>query len=105
MLPGGVDPHAHLMAAPGPATAAAARGGTTTALSFTSPHAGERDVDGLLRNRAELADAALRADVGLHAAIYDPGDVTAADLGRRAARGSGRDQDLPCLSGTRHHVL
>jgi len=52
VLPGGVDPHCHLMAGAGPATAAAARGGTTTVLSFTGPAAGERDVDALLRNRA-----------------------------------------------------
>src|SRR6516165_4147361 len=54
VLPGGVDPHCHLMAGVGPATAAAARGGTTTVLSFTGPAAGERDLDALLRNRAEL---------------------------------------------------
>ncbi|HYS31826.1 MAG TPA: amidohydrolase family protein [Streptosporangiaceae bacterium] len=86
VLPGGVDPHTHLMAAPAPATAAAARGGTTTALSFTSPRAGESDLDALLRGRAELAGG-IAIDVGLHAAIYDPGRVTAADLA--AARHAG----------------
>ena len=86
VLPGGVDPHAHLMASPRQATMAAARGGTTTALSFTSPRAGERDVDGLLRGREELAGAGISIDVGLHAAIYDPDQVSAADLaGVRAA--------------------
>ena len=80
VLPGGVDPHTHLMAAPGPATAAAARGGTTTALSFTSPRAGERDVAGLLRGRTELQDGGISIDVGLHAAIYDPDHVTADEL-------------------------
>lgn len=88
VLPGGVDPHAHLMAAPGPAAIAAARGGTTTALSFTSPRPGERDVDGLLRGRAELAGAALAIDVGLHAAIYDPDHLTAADLAAVRAAGA-----------------
>ena len=87
VLPGGVDPHTHLMAAPGPATAAAARGGTTTALSFTSPRAGERDLDGLLRGREELSDGGITIDVGLHAAIYDPAHVTAEDLA--AARRAG----------------
>jgi dihydropyrimidinase len=87
LLPGGVDPHTHLMASPRLATAAAARGGTTTALSFTSPRAGEHDLAALLRGRAELADTRLSIDVGLHAAIYGPDDVTAADLA--AARRAG----------------
>jgi dihydropyrimidinase len=87
VLPGGVDPHTHLMAAPGPATAAAARGGTTTALSFTSPRTRERDVDGLLRGRKELSAGGIAIDVGLHAAIYDPDRVTADDLA--AARHAG----------------
>jgi dihydropyrimidinase len=80
VLPGGVDPHTHLMAAPGPATAAAARGGTTTALSFTGPRAGERDVDALVRGRKELCDGDISVDVGLHAAIYQPDRLTADDL-------------------------
>ncbi len=78
VLPGGVDPHTHLMAAPGLAAAAAARGGTTTALSFTSPRAGERDLECLLRSRAEVDGALI--DIGLHAAVYDPDGITAADL-------------------------
>src|SRR5216683_7875986 len=59
VLPGGVDPHCHLMAdvaaATAAATAAAALGGTTTAISFTSPQAGEGDLDCLLRCRADVA--------------------------------------------------
>ncbi len=78
VLPGGVDPHTHLMAAPRLAAAAAARGGTTTALSFTSPRAGEGDRECLLRSRAEVDGALI--DIGLHAAIYDPDGVTEADL-------------------------
>src|SRR6185437_642622 len=50
----GVDPHAHLMAQVPLATAAAAQGGTTTALSFTNPDPGEADIDALLARRAEL---------------------------------------------------
>jgi dihydropyrimidinase len=88
VLPGGVDPHAHLMAAPGPATVAAARGGTTTALSFTAPRAGERDLAALLRGREELAAARLVIDVGLHAAVYDPDHVTAADLALARSAGA-----------------
>ncbi|MDR2985816.1 MAG: amidohydrolase family protein, partial [Nocardiopsaceae bacterium] len=87
VLPGGVDPHTHLMAAPEPATAAAARGGTTTALSFTSPGNGERDVDALLRGREELHESDIAIDVGLHAAIYHPDHITASDL--KAARQAG----------------
>ncbi|HEX6931291.1 MAG TPA: amidohydrolase family protein [Streptosporangiaceae bacterium] len=88
VLPGGVDPHTHLMAAPGPATAAAARGGTTTALSFTSPRPGERDFDALLRGSAELAGGRLAIDVGLHAAVYNPDHVTANDLAAARAAGA-----------------
>ena len=80
VLPGGVDPHCHLMAGAGPATAAAARGGTTTVLSFTSPAAGERDPDALLRNRSELDRDGAAVDVGLHAVIYDPAQLSHDDL-------------------------
>jgi dihydropyrimidinase len=80
VLPGGVDPHCHLMAGSGPATAAAARGGTTTVLSFTSPAAGERDPDALLRNRSELDRDGAAVDVGLHAVIYDPAQLSHDDL-------------------------
>ena len=80
VLPGGVDPHCHLMAGVQTATAAAARGGTTTVLSFTSPATGERDTDALLRNRAELERDGAAVDVGLHAAIYDPDRLSYPDL-------------------------
>jgi len=80
VLPGGVDPHTHVMSAPALAAAAAARGGTTTALSFTSPRPGESDLDCLLRSRAELDARGTAIDIGLHAALYDPDHVSAADL-------------------------
>jgi dihydropyrimidinase len=41
VLPGGVDPHCHIMADVAAATRAAALGGTTSALSFTNPDPGE----------------------------------------------------------------
>jgi len=90
VLPGGVDPHCHLMAAPDRATKAAARGGTTTVLSFTSPAEGEGTVDCLLRSRTELERGGATVDVGLHAAVYDPEQVTDADLAaiRQAGAGS-----------------
>jgi dihydropyrimidinase len=87
VLPGGVDPHCHLMAQVGLATAAAARGGTTTALSFTNPRPGEGDLESLLRRRQELGRGDAAIDVGLHAMLYDPGRATLADLA--AARRAG----------------
>jgi dihydropyrimidinase len=80
VLPGGVDPHCHLMPGVHPATSAAARGGTTTVLTFTGPAAGERDLDALLRNRGELERGGAVTDIGLHAAIYDPEHVSYDDL-------------------------
>ena len=80
VLPGGVDPHCHLMAGVERATAAAARGGTTTVLSFTGPVDDERDLAALLRNRAELDRYSPAVDVGLHAAIYDPDRLGYEDL-------------------------
>jgi dihydropyrimidinase len=80
VLPGGVDPHCHLMAGIDRATAAAARGGTTTALSFTSPARGEGAPECLLRSRSETERGGAAIDVGLHAAIYDPDRVSHEDL-------------------------
>jgi dihydropyrimidinase len=80
VLPGGVDPHCHLMAQVGLATAAAARGGTTTALSFTNPEQGQGDLESLLRRREELGRGDAAIDVGLHAMLYDPDRATLADL-------------------------
>jgi dihydropyrimidinase len=80
VLPGGVDPHCHLMPGVHPATSAAARGGTTTILTFTGPAAGERDLDALLRNRGELERGGAVTDIGLHAAIYDPEHISYDDL-------------------------
>jgi dihydropyrimidinase len=80
VLPGGVDPHCHLMPGVHPATSAAARGGTTTVLTFTGPAAGERDLGAVLRNRGELERSGAVTDIGLHAAIYDPEHVSHDDL-------------------------
>ncbi|HXZ76923.1 MAG TPA: amidohydrolase family protein [Streptosporangiaceae bacterium] len=80
VLPGGVDPHCHLMPGVHPATSAAARGGTTTVLTFTGPAAGERDLDALLRERGELERGGAVTDIGLHAAIYDPEHISHDDL-------------------------
>jgi dihydropyrimidinase len=87
VLPGGVDPHCHLMSQVGLATAAAALGGTTTALSFTNPEPGQGDLESLLRRREELGRGDAVIDVGLHAMLYDPDRATFADLA--AARRAG----------------
>jgi dihydropyrimidinase len=87
VLPGGVDPHCHLMSQVHLATAAAARGGTTTALSFTNPEPGQGDLESLLRRRDQLGRGDAVIDVGLHAMLYDPQHATFADLA--AARRAG----------------
>jgi dihydropyrimidinase len=87
VLPGGVDPHGHIMADAAAATRAAALGGTTTVLSFTNPGPGEAAVPCLLRRRDELAAARPAVDVGLHAMFYQPDHVEAAEL--RALRDAG----------------
>ena len=75
VLPGGVDPHCHIMADVAAATRAAALGGTTTVLSFTSPGPGEGTAECVLRHREELAGGAAAVDVGLHAMLYQPDEV------------------------------
>jgi dihydropyrimidinase len=87
VLPGGVDPHCHLMAQVRLATAAAALGGTTTALSFTNPDPGQGDLDCLLSRRSEITGGGAVVDVGLHAMLYDPEHAGPADLA--AARRAG----------------
>jgi len=87
VLPGGVDPHCHIMADVAAATRAAALGGTTTVLSFTNPEPGEGSVACLLRRRDQLSAAPPAVDVGLHAMLLQPDLVDAADL--RALRDAG----------------
>jgi len=81
VLPGGVDPHCHIMDDVTATTRAAALGGTTTALSFTNPEPGEGALDCLLRRRADLSARRPEVDVGLHAMLYLPDQVSPADLG------------------------
>ncbi len=80
VLPGGVDPHCHIMADVAAATRAAALGGTTTVLSFTNPGPGEEAVPCLLRRRDEIMSGHPAVDVGLHAMLYRPDQVVADDL-------------------------
>jgi dihydropyrimidinase len=80
VLPGGVDPHCHIMADVPAATRAAALGGTTTVLSFTNPGPGEDAVECFLRRRDELAGGQPAVNVGLHTMLYRPDEVADADL-------------------------
>lgn len=80
VLPGGVDPHCHIMADVPAATRAAALGGTTTVLTFTNPEPGEESVPCFWRRREELASGQPVVDVGLHAMLYQPDQVDARDL-------------------------
>jgi len=89
VLPGGVDPHCHLMPDVHRATAAAARGGTTTVLSFSNPAAAESDLDALLRCRAEASSGRAVIDIGLHAVLYDPAGATEAGLAAARRAGAG----------------
>lgn len=81
VLPGGVDPHCHVMADPRSATRAAALGGTTTVLSFTNPGPGEDAVACFSRRQDELAALGTAVDVGLHAVLAVPDRASAEDLG------------------------
>src|SRR5215471_4363897 len=80
VLPGGVDPHGHIMADVTGATRAAALGGTTTVLSFTNPGPGEGAVECFMRRRGELGRRRPWVDVGLHAMLYLPDRAEAAGL-------------------------
>ncbi|MHB1837294.1 MAG: amidohydrolase family protein [Solirubrobacteraceae bacterium] len=86
VLPGGVDPHTHLMSDIGTATRAALHGGTTTALSFTSPRPGEGLGDALRRTRDELVPEA-EIDIGLHASVWEPERLRAEEIAEVSALG------------------
>jgi dihydropyrimidinase len=78
VLPGGVDPHVHMLSDV-PAADQALLGGTTTALSFTWPEPDEAPVAAFERARDELLPQT-SLDVGLHAALWTPHAVDAADV-------------------------
>jgi dihydropyrimidinase len=85
VLPGGVDPHVHLLSDV-PAADQALLGGTTTALSFTWPDDGEDPIAAFERARDRmLPDTSL--DVALHAALWSPDRVTAEHVRRLAELG------------------
>lgn len=88
VIPGGVDPHCHLMEDLHDSTRAAALGGTTTVLSFTNPADGEDSLDCLRRRRDEIAAADVFVDVGLHAMLYEPGRAIRDELASMKAEGA-----------------
>jgi dihydropyrimidinase len=85
VLPGGVDPHVHMLSDV-PAADQALLGGTTTALSFTWPEPDEPPAAAFERARDELLPRT-SLDVGLHAALWSPYAVTAADVDRLSRLG------------------
>lgn len=87
VLPGGVDPHCHVMAGIDQATRAAALGGSTTLLSFTNPDPGEEGLECFQRRVREVGRHAPRVDVGLHAMLNVPDRVVPAELAALVAAG------------------
>jgi dihydropyrimidinase len=75
VLPGGVDPHTHLLADIARGARSAAFGGTTTAISFTLPEEGESLADAVVRARDELVPHAV-VDIALHAYVSAPDRLT-----------------------------
>jgi dihydropyrimidinase len=86
VLPGGVDPHTHLLADIASAARSAAFGGTTTAISFTLPQEGESPAEAVVRARDELVPRAV-VDVALHAYVSAPDRLTREDVEEAAALG------------------
>jgi dihydropyrimidinase len=86
VLPGGVDPHTHLLADVASATRSAAHGGTTTAVCFSNPRPGESAPHAVTRGRGRLEKRAA-IDVALNAIIGNPDRVTTADLERLRSLG------------------
>jgi len=81
VLPGGVDPHTHILADVAAATRSAAFGGTTTALSFSNPQAGESNLAAVIRGSRQV-EGHSAIDVALHAMIGQPDRLTAEHLER-----------------------
>jgi dihydropyrimidinase len=88
VLPGGVDPHCHLMDGLENSTRAAALGGTTTALSFSLPVDDEHPVSAFRRARSKVERGESLIDVGLHAMCYRPNRLSDQDIERLAELGA-----------------
>jgi dihydropyrimidinase len=87
VLPGGVDPHVHLLADIVTGTAAALRGGTTTALSFAAPRPSQPASAAFTRARDELVPLAA-VDVRLHPSIWEPDRLSPEVLAELAELGA-----------------
>jgi dihydropyrimidinase len=87
VLPGGVDPHAHLLADIVAGAADALSGGTTTALSFTAPRPSEPAPAAFARARDELVPLAA-VDVRLHPSIWEPDRLSPEVLAELAELGA-----------------
>jgi dihydropyrimidinase len=85
VLPGGVDPHAHVYEGLAHAPAAALRSGTTQVEAYAPPEPGERVEDACARWDALAAGAACRIDA--LATVYEPGALDEASFAALAARG------------------
>jgi len=87
VLPGGVDPHTHLLADIGRASVSALHGGTTTAFTFPLPRPGESAVAAFTRAREEVTRGAVIC-VGIHASYLDPDTVSRPELDTLASLGA-----------------
>ena len=85
MLPGGVDPHAHVYEGLAVAPLAALRSGTTEVEAYAPPAPGERVEDACARWDALAADAACRIDP--LAIAYAPAALDEASFAALAAQG------------------
>jgi dihydropyrimidinase len=85
VLPGGVDPHAHVYEGLATAPLAALRSGTTEIEAYAPPAAGERVEHACARWAALGADAACRIDP--LATVYEPARLDEASFAALAAQG------------------
>lgn len=96
VFPGFVDPHVHFCLPGGgdlvssddfaTGTIAAACGGVTTVIDFTTQGRGE-SLEQAVADRRALADGRVAVDYGLHLTVADAAAETLASIGRLAAQG------------------
>jgi dihydropyrimidinase len=97
VIPGAVDPHVHFALEIGPGmrtaddfdsgTRAAAAGGVTTVIDYTTPQSGQRPLDAF-EQRRELADAQVHIDYRLHNVLIGWESSWADDLKSLAKMGA-----------------
>ncbi len=101
VMPGGVDPHAHIEQMSGmglmnadtfeTATRSAAMGGTTTVISFAAQHPGMR-LSEVVADYAALAERGAMIDHAFHMIVSDPDEIALSE-------------DLPTLIGAGHRSI